>query len=410
MTYKNIKFEDSPVMRSLEKLAVKKGLVKTEVINKTAVSKKNSLKPTENLEENILKLCSALRDSGFNKQAVEVETKFFNLKKAEHIYDTHGETGEDVINQAHPEGSHQMKNVDGDAIIETILDRKKIMENIVSKMPTGKQGSRALADFVKNASKNVIKHNAINAISAILSSSKIVVASNMQEVQQLLQSAAADTQSAVELAANAGNLYNVTINWARGRAEAVASTLNNISNNSIEEAITSINALIRNFQPNFASSILPDFMNKGLTNEQVHQAVESKLNAALAKVTDAQNKFRELVLHPESATVTPERSATVQMPTQEVSGNKEVGELYNLANGMLNKLNGWKPTLNTYPDKQDRAESIGWINTMISAIQNITAAMDQTPDEVAASVIPNWRKSLTDYSKQVSQFYETWIA
>lgn len=168
MTYKNIKFDDSPVMRSLEKLAVKKGLVKPEELTKTASPKPSPLKPTKNLDENILKLCGALRDQGFTQQAVEVETKFFNLKRALHIYDTHGETGEDIINSAHPEGSHQMKGVEGDALIETIVDKKKAIENMLHKMPTGKEAaSRDLASLVKKAGR-IEKEAALNAIKIIL--------------------------------------------------------------------------------------------------------------------------------------------------------------------------------------------------------------------------------------------------
>lgn len=167
MTYKNIKFDDSPVMRSLEKLAVNKGLVKPEELTKTA-AKTSALKPTENLDENILKLCAALRDSGFTSHALEVENKFFNLKRAQTLYDTHGETGEDVIHSAHPEGSHHMKGVEGDALVETIVDRKKAIENMLHKMPTGKQAAtRDMASLIKKAGR-VEKQAALNAIKVIL--------------------------------------------------------------------------------------------------------------------------------------------------------------------------------------------------------------------------------------------------
>src|SRR4051812_13432544 len=95
MTYKNTKFEDSAVMRSLEKLAVKKGLVKPEELKKEASAKPApSFAPTQNVSQNILKLCSGLRSQGFESYANELERKFLTLKQAENMMDI-----------AHPEGS-----------------------------------------------------------------------------------------------------------------------------------------------------------------------------------------------------------------------------------------------------------------------------------------------------------------
>ena len=191
MTYKNVKFHESPVMRSLERVAVEKGIIKPETIQKTASKKGTNLAPGPNLEENIFKLCSGLREQGFSKQAIEIESKFFNLKKAVHLYDTHGETGDDLINAAHPDGSHQMKDVDGDAMIETILDKHKAMKRMIEKEPTGKQGSvKKLADIVKSAGK-INNKDAINAI-------KIVLGQDAQEPAPNLNSLYAEANNSLE--------------------------------------------------------------------------------------------------------------------------------------------------------------------------------------------------------------------
>jgi len=142
MTYKNIKFTDSEVMRSLETLAVKKGLVepqnKPTVSVKTA-SKKEVKSPSSSVDANIASLCEGLRSKGFDKYASEIESKFLTYKSAEAAYyNVTGETGEDMVNRFHPDGSVSLKDVEGDATIETILDQRKLIEEILKKKPTGK--------------------------------------------------------------------------------------------------------------------------------------------------------------------------------------------------------------------------------------------------------------------------------
>ena len=55
MSFKHVKFEDSPIMRSLEKVARERGLVKPEppLQKSPALAKKADLTPTANLMENI---------------------------------------------------------------------------------------------------------------------------------------------------------------------------------------------------------------------------------------------------------------------------------------------------------------------------------------------------------------------
>ncbi len=129
MTYKNTKFEDSPVMRSLEKLAQKKGLIKNDPFKKEASAPAPSYVPTENLNQNILKLCSGLRSQGFGRYASELESKFLALKAAENI-----------LEEAHPEGSVTLKDMEGDATVEDCADQKKMIEDIIKKTPKGKFG------------------------------------------------------------------------------------------------------------------------------------------------------------------------------------------------------------------------------------------------------------------------------
>lgn len=137
--------KNSELMRSLVKVAQEKGLVKPEPLPvRTAASfVKNDLSPTNNLMENIVKLCQGLRTTGFNKYADELESVFINYKQAttRTLYDTTGEKGEDLIDAAHPKGSHKMEGVEGDAVVETILDKHIKMLDVTNKKPTGKLAS-----------------------------------------------------------------------------------------------------------------------------------------------------------------------------------------------------------------------------------------------------------------------------
>ena len=55
------------------------------------------------------------------------------------MYETHKETGDDVIHSAHPKGSHKLEGVAGDeATFEDILDKHTKILNVVEKKPTGK--------------------------------------------------------------------------------------------------------------------------------------------------------------------------------------------------------------------------------------------------------------------------------
>lgn len=151
MSFKHDKFDASPVMRSLEKLAISKGMMKPEVVVKQASSIKD-LTPTSDFTQNLLKLCSGLRSSGFEKQADELEVKYLQFKQAGvDIYNTSKETGEDLVDFAHPKGSHKLDGVDGDAVVETIVEQKAIIEKIVGKTPTGKLASKDIINLVKVA-------------------------------------------------------------------------------------------------------------------------------------------------------------------------------------------------------------------------------------------------------------------
>ena len=153
MTFKHMKFEDSPTMRALEKVAKEKGLVKPETLEKKAsVAKKADYTPTPNLMENIFKLCAGLRAQGLVKEAAEIETNYLQYKQAQTLYETSKEKGEDLVDAAHPKGSHKLEGVEGDeATIETIVDQHLKHLQMIEKKPTGKLSTASILKSVKKA-------------------------------------------------------------------------------------------------------------------------------------------------------------------------------------------------------------------------------------------------------------------
>jgi hypothetical protein len=91
------------------------------------------------LDESILKLCSNLREQGMVKHADDLENKFITYKSAAntHLYRAHDEDGEDLVNQAHPKGDHNVADGElGD--VETEISKHKKIVDIINKQPTGK--------------------------------------------------------------------------------------------------------------------------------------------------------------------------------------------------------------------------------------------------------------------------------
>lgn len=146
------KKNNSSVLRSFAKIAADKNLVSfdDDKLTKKA-SAKEDLYAGENLIENILKLANALRNRGNVVQSEELERLALQYKAASNqLYQVFKETGEDLVDLAHPEGSAKLEGVAGDAVVETIVDQKKKIEEIVKKSPTGKL-AMVRGEIAKNA-------------------------------------------------------------------------------------------------------------------------------------------------------------------------------------------------------------------------------------------------------------------
>lgn len=405
MTYKNIKFDESAVMRSLEKLAISKGMIKEEPIKKTAAPKGLSLAPTENLEENILKLCSALRSSGFEKHAAEVEVNFFNLKRAQ-SYDVHGETGEDLLNQAHPEGSHQMKDLDGDCLVETLQDRQKAIQKIIAKQPTGKlAATREIAGLVKSAGK-FEKQDAVNAIKIILGQANTRV--TVESIQGPLKNSVTILNTAMSLTEKIGGITEAVMHFLKSRQQEVANasdkaenTFDILSSKDIDNAINAVKSIQESLTPNTLHKILPSWMNKGISeDDSVWDQVNNKLNSVINNLNLANENFKKLSIqgaNPEK--VEPFKIKEVQIKANEMSLQK------NRISNLKSKLLGAKAIGSIASNKQ----VLKWIDDEVKALDDISNRYSKLPEEQDEAMAPFLKKEIDTEETDINVFYKTWI-
>jgi hypothetical protein len=287
MTFKHVKFEDSPIMRSLEKVAKEKGLVKPETIQKQAsIEKKADYTPSDNLMENILKLCSGLRSKGLVKEASELETNYLNYKQAQTLYETSKETGDDLVEFAHPKGSHKLEGVEGDeATFEDILTVHVKHLEMVAKKPTGK---------LSNASQ-IVKE-----VKRVLGQQQA-----SQGVQQLLREAHALVYQAITFAAKGGGLKATTISYVNGWANEIAAIVKkadqDITTNDTATASGRIEDISKLLQPNLLHNYLPEFINKGISHDDVWAKINSLLTSADQKVNAAQDMIIASITGKQSA-------------------------------------------------------------------------------------------------------------
>ncbi len=154
MTYKHVKFQDSETMRSLVKIAHQKGMIAPESSVEKAL-KSASAKPaldlsvTDSVQENLLKLCAGLRAAGLTTYANKIEGHIATIKFAETaaLYDVSGETGEDLMDEAHPEGAVEVADADdGHGVVDTKPSAHQKLVDIVTKAQVINSLKLALAE------------------------------------------------------------------------------------------------------------------------------------------------------------------------------------------------------------------------------------------------------------------------
>jgi hypothetical protein len=136
MSIRHIKFEESTIMRALERQAIEKGTFKNEPVIKKEAST-ISLEPSNNLFADLLKLSEGLRTKGFSKEAEVLENKILAYKTAEtHLYQVFSETGDDLLEFAHPDKATVAPAENEYGVVEDLLEKHKKMVDVANKAAT----------------------------------------------------------------------------------------------------------------------------------------------------------------------------------------------------------------------------------------------------------------------------------
>ena len=134
-------------------------------------------KKNGNLFESLVVLADSLRKKGFKEEAKRLDERICNYKTAEgevHLYQTFEETGDDLLDSAHPDGDLALcpaKDNMGD--IETLQSQHKKILKMLEKAPTGKLSSIGPEDLKKNLAMLVTLENIEKKIEKITKQNKV---------------------------------------------------------------------------------------------------------------------------------------------------------------------------------------------------------------------------------------------
>lgn len=379
MTFKHVKFEDSSTMRSLERVARDKGWLKEEPITKVASFEENDLSATGNLTENILKLCTGLRSSGMDKYADELEKKFMSYKKAQTLYDVSGEKGEDLVDAAHPKGSHKLEGVNSkEAVIETIIDKHLAHVKMVEKKPTGKLSSAS---------------QILNAVKTVLADGKTIkIAKDVANITQHLNNVLANMKSIFDIV-HANKNTGHFIYGDQDLLNLIAQAINKAGDPSILTLIPKIKIGIGKFYSNFEPGF---FTGRGMFNvidDKVWEEVKPKFAAARGSLAEAQ------------------KLAEVPGEAKPVAG--EADKLDKWIANATSVLRGFQSKINTDPDLSDadKKQAGAWIakkQNLLDAISNqwkeITEPVER--EQQAPGLLRNLTRITTP---SFAQFKKEWI-
>jgi len=361
MTFKHVKFEDSAVMRSLEKVAKEKGLVKEQDVVKTAsAQKKADLTPSANLTENLLKLSAGLREAGFSKYADELEVKLVLYKQAQTLYETFKEKGEDLIDAAHPKGGHKLEGIDSaEAVFETILEQHLQNMKVVERKPTGKlAASEDIIGAVKivlgQSLEEMVKQKMINIINignSLIKIFKEFPANNPID--------------------NMGRL--LVLGPVLKAAENPDITLNGVKR--VQDAIA-----------NMKHSLMPKYRPVG--KDEVDTTLPHEAWFKAEPLINAMGNFAE--------------EAVKLMQGASNFGNK--------VSALISRLNSYKSLLND-PDIQPavRQQGLTWINQATKVLVNYKNQFDGLNAQVKIEEAPRFEQRLQSLTKSVNDFYNQFI-
>lgn len=372
MTFKHVKFEDSVTMRSLERLAKEKGLVESPVMLKKEASAPD-YKISNNLMQNILKLCSGLRALGHNKFANDLEEKFILFKKADKLYGISSEKGEDLIDEAHPKGSYRLEGVEGDAVIETILDQHLKMVDVVSKKPNGKLAS----------SKNIL-----GAVKTVLGQSNTLINENLSILKDSLETILHQykNQSILTRPISDGGASNL-LKLVRSLAPE------NLTRVQGFKVKADLDSLYAHFEPEWFGGVAGDSTWKFMTPyfERAYKAINS-----INKELESKKNI------PQPAPV-----PTIQ-PSKEDSA---VADFSNQIKKALSLLSIWETAVQSDPEntETDKKNAMSWINKKRDVINFIKSQFEQLDADAKKESVGLLTNNLNKAKSDFEQFKKVWI-
>lgn len=405
MTFKHVKFEDSPTMRALEKVAKDKGLVKAEPLKKTAsVPKRPDYTPSSNLMENVLKLCAGLRNQGLVKEAAELETNFLNYKQAQHLYEAHKEKGEDLIHAAHPKGSHKLEGVEGDALVEDILEQQMKHLEVVNKKPTGKLSTAQAISEVKKVLGQIVAPKE--------SESKLYGMLN-DKLNKLLP--LIGTTISI-LKTDGGEDYDVKSAEAARKDMQSALASRPFDRTAYRAALAGLQKLQKTSKTgNFKTSNWfgsPDADDPGVL------AWNKRAGGQMGSLVNSLNSLDSILTKLENIRALKEQG-NYQEPVDEEKKNAPLtiapvtisdgplGQVYRQIANFKAQLNTWS----TYRSISSDPQAANWIKEEIESLNDIAARMDKVPDneEAEKEALPNFQRELADEQKSIAEFKTGWV-
>jgi hypothetical protein len=393
MTFKHS--TDTEIMRSLAKIANGKGwLPADKPVVKTAAPALD-LSPTNNLTENLLKLCSGLRASGFDKQAVEVEQRFVTYKRAQSLYQAHKETGDDLLESAHPKGSHHLEGVEGkEATVEDLLDKHVQFLHVVNKQPIGKLSS---------------SQDIIHAVKIILGQAITTPSLDKMSPSQLIASANQDLERVYQLAAKSGGMTGIVLGWIRGRMEQVEKLMTLpaelLSADNINDAINSVEAIERNMHPNFLHNYLPEFLNKGISTDALWNAITPILSSAKTKLQGATTKVVNLQTNYESPNAIGEKTVTELDAKTAPNANQQLIQSFNQI-AQIAKTYKSRVAIRKLPN----ADALNnWLDSAIAESSQYANNLAKSGSE-DAGLIADYTKEYNDEKAKLEAFRQRWLS
>jgi hypothetical protein len=399
MTFKHVKFEDSSVMRSLERVAQEKGLVKPEPLTKAAMTKKADLTPSTSLTENVIKLCAGLRERGFDKYAEELEFNLLNYKKAQTLYETSPEKGEDVINFAHPKGSHKLEDVDSsEAVFEDILDKHTKILDVVNKKPTGKLSTASAIKAVKKvlgeatddanlvAGKKIydgLIEEATKLVTSIIRNENLSDWSYHQN-DPILRSLQDNPEAGTGFA----------LKTTKGHFQVLLQNLNDLMRE--EPSVDSVNEFKNNLNSLFT-----------LINKASNIAAETKL--AYTKQTRDIYSRTDSVLK----ALRGQPQTSVPNATNSPANDDLITQTVQQITSSLSRLNAFKLIVNSNPqftsNPQAKGQALKFINDATQKMSQYKDTVGQIPKDQAASLLPAIKKYVDPLMADINQFGTSWL-